>query len=231
MRVFSVVIFLISILVSGCNDSKSTSADPNTGPKAAGAGKSLVCYVSTTMRASMEELARLHEARTGVKVGIEVADARALIAKIETSHEADLFVCHDPFLAMLVGKGIETRKAWAVASVKPMIAVPKGNPKKIGGLEDLARSGLRVGVTDANNSISGHIVTLMWQKAGIAEIRGTVGRQRDAVGQQLARFVPAVTGILEPDIGINAQGQSFFLVVKSVFQPPPFPTAWGEFQI
>ena len=138
-------------------------------PKTAGAGKTLVCYVSTTMRASMEKLARLHEGRTGVKVGIEVADARALIAKIEKSHEADLFVCHDPFLAMLAGKGVGVKKAWAVASVNPMIAVSKGNPKKIGGLEDLARAGLRVGVTDANNSISGHIVTLMLQKAGIAE--------------------------------------------------------------
>jgi molybdate transport system substrate-binding protein len=143
--------------------------DSGTAPGTPGTTKRLSCYVSTNMRASMEELARLHEARTGVKASIEVADARTLIAKIAASQAGDIFVCHDPFLKMLTGKGIEVKDAWSVASVKPVIAVPKGNPKKIGGIEDLARPGLRVGLTDANNSISGHIVTLMLQKAGVAE--------------------------------------------------------------
>ena len=169
MRQFLVLFLLIPVLARGGESQKPGASGTETETKATAAKKQLVCYVSTNMRASLEELARLHEAQTGVKIILEIADARTLISKIEKSHDADLFVCHDPFLAMLVNQGVAVKNVWAVASVKPMVAVPKGNPNRIKGLEDLARPGLRIGLTDGKNSISGHIITLMLQKAGIAE--------------------------------------------------------------
>ncbi|MGA2499654.1 MAG: substrate-binding domain-containing protein [Tepidisphaeraceae bacterium] len=127
----------------------------------------LVCYVGPNMVVPIQELAHLHERRSGVRVSVETADARVLIDRIVATHSADLFVTHDPFMAVLAGRGIELGQVWTVASVTPMIAVAKGNPKHIRGLEDLAWPGLRVGLTDAN-SISGQIIAVMLQKAGIA---------------------------------------------------------------
>ena len=161
------LIAALAVLAGGCGTQRSGT---------------LVCYVGPNMVAPMEELARVHERRSGVKVRVETADARVLIDRIVAAHSADLFVTHDPFMAVLAGRGIELRQAWTVASVTPMIAVAKGNPQHIRGLEDLAWPGLRVGLTDAN-SISGQIIAVMLQKAGIASkveanvvMRTNVGR-------------------------------------------------------
>ncbi len=160
---------ILAILAGGCRAQRS---DP------------LVCYVGPNMVAPMQELAALHEQRNGVKVSVETADARVLIDRIVAAHSADLFVTHDPFTALLVAKGIELRQVWTVASVRPTIAVPKGNPKQIGGLEDMARPGLRVGLTDAN-SISGQIIAVMLQKADItAKVEANVV-MRTNVGRPL----------------------------------------------
>ena len=168
MRIWIIsLLSTLAVLAGGCRAQRS---DP------------LVCYIGPNMVAPMQELAALHEQRSGVKVSVETADARILIDRIVAGHSADLFVTHDPFMALLAGRGVELKQAWTVASVRPMIAVPKGNPKRISGLEDLARPGLRVGLTDAN-SISGQIIAVMLQKAGIASkveanvvMRTNVGR-------------------------------------------------------
>lgn len=146
---------------------------------------SLFCYVGVNMRTSVEALAREHELRTGVHIDVETNDPRPLIDKIVVSPTADLFVCHDPFLPMLISHGIKVSEAWTVATLVPTIAVRKGNPKKIHGLEDLARPGVRVGLTDAT-SMSGNIVALMVKKAGIEpQFRANVVKEFPA-GRALA---------------------------------------------
>jgi molybdate transport system substrate-binding protein len=148
--------------------------------------KPILCYVGPNMRDSMTELGRVYEARTGAKVIVESDEVRSLIGRIGTSRTGDIFVTHDPFLAMLAAKGIVIRDAWTVASVRPMIAVPKGNPRSIMGLQDLARPGLRVGLTDLVNSISGQIITLMLEKAGITQkVKANVVKQT-LVGRDIA---------------------------------------------
>jgi len=74
----------------------------------------LLCYVSGTMRSVMEELARQYEAKTGLIVQIDYAGSGELLIKIEQTKQGDLYVCHDPFLAALMNKGL-TDKAWTVA--------------------------------------------------------------------------------------------------------------------
>lgn len=134
----------------------------------------------------MQELARIHTQRTGVRVRVQSDDARVLIDAIANERAADLFVTHDPFMTVLAGRGVELGHAWTVASVRPMIAVPKGNPKQIRGLEDLGRPGTRVGLTDAANSISGHIISLMLRKAGVAaDVEANVTK-RTLVGRTIA---------------------------------------------
>lgn len=123
------------------------------------AGKTpLLCYVGGTMRPALEELARQYEAKTGQKVNIDYAGSGELIVKIETTRKGDLFVGHDPFNAELMKKGLGDQ-GWVMASLTPMIAVAKGNPKGIHGFKDLARPGLRVAFTHAEYSTAGHIVT------------------------------------------------------------------------
>src|ERR1035437_951850 len=62
-------------------------------------------------------------------------------------------------------------------------------------------------------------------------LRFPVFARIDSVGQELTRFVPSVTGVLEAHIGINTQRQPLFLAVEAVFQTPPFAACRRDFQI
>jgi len=128
----------------------------------------LRCYVGGTMRPAMEELAKGFEAETGKHVDLDPADSGASIIKAETPGRGDLIVVHDPFHGAIEHKGLG-QGGWVVATLKPMIAVPKGNPLGIHGLRDLARPGLRLIFTDAVYSTAGHLVAVMLKKAGLEE--------------------------------------------------------------
>ena len=128
----------------------------------------LRCYVGGTMRPAMEELVRLYSAETGARIELDYGDSGSNAVKAETTGQGDLYVAHDPFHGLMQRKGLSA-EGWAVASVQPMIAVAKGNPKGIHGLKDLARPGIRIILTDAMYSTAGHVVSAMVKRAGLAE--------------------------------------------------------------
>lgn len=180
-------------VVVGC-DKEETA--PGKGAKTA-----LLCYVGGTMRPALEELAKRYEAETGQPVKCSYADSGQLIITIEQAQRGDLYVCHDPFAGAGEKKGLVSR-VWTVASLTPVIAATKGNPKKIEGLRDLAKPGLRLGLTDETYSTLGHINPRMFDKAGARkEIEANVVT-RSRMGGEVANAV--ALGSLDATIVWNA---------------------------
>ena len=112
-------------------------AEDVKGPTAGLAGVLLV-HVCGTMRPAMEELCALLEKETGTKVELNYNDSGAIIVAVQTTGKDDVCVVHDPFGALMERKGLVDR-LYTVASLTPVIAVRKGNPKKIAGVKDLLR--------------------------------------------------------------------------------------------
>jgi len=148
----------------------------------------LLCYVGGTMRPALEQLAKAYQAKTGQRIDLDYADSGQLLIKIEQTKQGDLYVCHDPFAGSLEKKGL-ARQIWTVASLTPTIAVPKGNSKGLHGLADLARKGIRIGLTDETYSTLGHICPVMFKKAGLTkEIEANVAT-RSRMGGEVANAV------------------------------------------
>lgn len=161
----------------------------------------LLCYVGGTMRPVIEELSRLYGKETRQQVDIDYADSGQLLFKIETTKKGDLYVCHDPFLDVLMRRGLG-RQGWTVASLTPVIAVPKGNPKGIRRLRDLARPGLKIGLTDEKYSTLGHVNPVMFHRAALRpQIEKNVV-MRSRMGGEVANAV--VLGALDATIVWNA---------------------------
>ena len=135
--------------------------------------KPLLCYVGGTMRPAVEKLAEMYKKETGQSVEIDYAGSGELLIKIEQTHKGDLYICHDPFLAAARKKGI-VRKSWTLAELSPVIVVPKGNPKKIGGLQDLTKPGIKLVLTHQMYSTTGHIVDRMISKYGLQGLNSNV---------------------------------------------------------
>lgn len=129
---------------------------------------SLLVHVGGTMRPAMDEICALFQKESGIGVELNYNDSGALMTVIATTGKGDVCVVHDPFAPAMEKKGMVER-TYTVASVTPVIVVKKGNPKRIGGVKDLARDGVKVGLTDAIYSTGGHVVDVVFRKAGIAD--------------------------------------------------------------
>jgi molybdate transport system substrate-binding protein len=140
----------------------------------AGCGKSdeslrpaLRCHVGGTMRPVMLELAKVYEAETGQAVEINSAGSGELLVHLDLHKEGDLYVCHDPFMDILMKKYRMGVDGWTIAELTPVIVVRKGNPKKITGLADLLRDDVDLALTDYKDSTLGRMLPTIFAKVGI----------------------------------------------------------------
>ena len=163
VREAAVALGLAGLLVVGACRSRQGPSSPGPGPDGK---KPLICFVGGTMRPAMEKIVELYKETTGEEVLIDYAGSGELLVRIDSGQPCDVFVCHDPFMDILMQKklGVE---AWTVAAVTPVIVVQKGNPKNVTGLKDLARDGMKVILTDYTYSTLGNMLATIFRKAGV----------------------------------------------------------------
>lgn len=118
------------------------------------------------MRPVMEALAKMYSQRTGQEIEINSAGSGELLAHIESHKSGDLYVCHDPFLDILMSRGLG-RDGWTVAELTPVIVVAKGNPKNIRTLADAVKPEVSLVLTDLTKSTLGWMLPTIFAKAGL----------------------------------------------------------------
>ena len=121
-----------------------------------------------SMRAVLEEIIDRYKQVSQDTVLATYGGSGELTAQLTQTEKGDIFVCHDPFMPWAAERGrVQT---WAtVGYLDPVIVVPKGNPKGITGLEDLAQPGLRLGIGDQVHSSSGVVVKHLLEKLDYAD--------------------------------------------------------------
>ena len=160
LKVNYFLVLFSGLLVVGCGDSS-----PEKVAKSAEL-KPLICHVGGTMRPIIAKLATKYETETGQKVEINSAGSGELLAHIEMQKEGDLYVCHAPFMDILMHKGLGV-DGWVISELYPVIIVQKGNPKNIKTLQDLTRKDVDLFLTDYKLSTLGRMMSTIFEKAGI----------------------------------------------------------------
>lgn len=130
------------------------------------AQRPLICHVGGTMRPVIQELGRMYEKETTRKIEINSAGSGELLAHIESHKEGDLYVCHDPFLDILMKRSLGV-EGWVVCELTPVIVVQKGNPRNIKSLRDMAGPDVSLVLTDFRKSTLGWMLPGIFEKAGI----------------------------------------------------------------
>jgi molybdate transport system substrate-binding protein len=158
----AVMLAVATLLLTGCRPEEK---EPGAGPEAK---LTLDCYVGGTMLPVMERLAEVYEKETGVKVLLDKAGSGENYLKIQTTGKGDLNVAHAPYLIPLLKEGL-AREGWTVGGLQPVLCVQKGNPKGIKGLKGLLGDDIRLGITHREFSTLGHILPIIFKKAGITK--------------------------------------------------------------
>jgi molybdate transport system substrate-binding protein len=148
VAVFGLMIFLMA--------GKGTRP-PHNGSQAADATAPLVVYCAASNRAVMEEIRKSYEAETGRQVQIQYGPSQTLLSSLEVSQTGDLYLpADDSYIQTALDKGL-VGEVIPIARMHAVVAVPKGNPKKLSSFSDLLRSDVRLIQASAEATAIGNL--------------------------------------------------------------------------
>lgn len=179
-----------------------------------GGGKDEVLVLcGGSMRAVLEEIIEQYKEVSDDKVIATYGGSGELCAQIQHTGKGDIYVCHDPFMPWAEDRGLITE--WdTVGYLDVVIIVPKGNPKDIRELKDLARPGIRLGVGNKVYSTSGVLVNNMLKKLNYGEAISKNVRTETKGHQQ--RCTDVIMGTLDVGIVWQAVAQLFRDKLESI---------------
>jgi molybdate transport system substrate-binding protein len=174
---------LIALLLStGLASAANASSTELAGAKPL-AGRSIELFVGSASKPATEEAARLFEEKTGAKLVLHFGGSGQMLAQIKLAQRGDLyFPGSSDYMALAQREGlVEPDTERRVVYLIPAINVPKGNPKGIRTLEDLARPGVRVGIARPDAVCVGLYGVEVMEKAGLAkQIRPNIVTQAES---------------------------------------------------
>jgi molybdate transport system substrate-binding protein len=115
-----------------------------------------------------EELTKQFTAETGIAVAMTSAGSEDFLPLVKAGKKGDILITHDPYLDYVRGVGALADSV-QVGVIAPVLVVQPGNPKKIAGINDLARPGLRVALSNPEYSTCGEMVFKLLAAKGLKD--------------------------------------------------------------
>ncbi len=156
--IFIARIVLITNLVISCSSTPAT----------------LSIFAAAGTRPALDEICREFGKQYQTKVEVSYGGGGEVLNQMILSHSGDVYLAPEQrFMETAQEKqAIDPETIKSVAYMIPVIAVPKGNPKDIKTLADLAKPGVRVAVTRPETTLLGKYAPEIFQKAGLSEAIG-----------------------------------------------------------
>ena len=119
-------------------------------------------YCAAGLRLPVEAAVKAY----GREVQLQFGGSNTLLANVEVSRKGDLFIAaDDSYLRMAREKGLAL-EALPLARQSPVLAVAKGNPKKIASVADLLKADVRVAQANPDAAAVGKLVRQALEKTG-----------------------------------------------------------------
>ena len=142
------------------------------------ADDSLLLYSGAGLRQPVEEVVRLFQSETGIKVRIDFAGSGQLMARYLASGKGDVFLPGSHYYVnKLKDKGEVTWSRQVVLHV-PVVGFPLSGKVKISSFTDLTKPGLKVGLGDPKAMALGRTAEDILTASGLREgvLKNTVVR-------------------------------------------------------
>ncbi|SEW44749.1 molybdate ABC transporter substrate-binding protein [[Clostridium] fimetarium] len=193
MKKISVLLVLCTILftITGCQkntDSSTVNSTVTVENTQTLVGHDLMIYCGAGMTNPFEEIAKAFKEKTGCEINVTYANAGQIQSQINISNEGDLFIAGSADELVPVQNYITS----SIDLVKhiPVLAVKKGNPKKITGLSSLTQTEIKTVLGDNESTPIGKIANKALSDIGILTKVNVIARTTTA---------PALSTTIEND--------------------------------
>lgn len=122
------------------------------------AASELLLFCAAGVKVPVESIASRFEQEYGVKVQVQYGGSGTLLSNMELSRCGDLFIAaDDSYIQTALAKGL-VAEVLPVAMMRPVIAVLRGNPKRVAGLGDLLTNAVGFALANPEAAAVGHVV-------------------------------------------------------------------------
>ena len=120
-------------------------------------GQTLTIHCAAGIKGPVAEVAKDYEARFGTRIQLTYGGSGTLLSSLLVRAHGDIYIAgDDSFVDTAKGRGI-VDEVLAMATMRPVIAVQRGNPKHITSYRDFLRAGVRVGLGNPEAAAVGKI--------------------------------------------------------------------------
>jgi len=141
----------------------------NDQPAAGGRPERLVVFAGAASQPATSEVAQLFTRQTGIRVDCSFGGSGTVLNQIRMEHYGDLYIPgSDDYMDKAEADGLvdpSTRKE--ICWLRPVICLPKGNPKGIRELSELSQPNMRVAIGDPKSVCLGSIAKAAMEEAGV----------------------------------------------------------------
>jgi len=130
----------------------------------------LEVFVGSATKPAVEEATALFEKKHGVKVYLHFGGSGKVLSEMKLARRGDVYLPgSSDFMELAKKEGLVVPESERrVVYLVPAINVPRGNPKNIRSLEDLARPGVRVGIARPDSVCVGLYAAEVLERSGLA---------------------------------------------------------------
>jgi len=140
--------------------------------RAANAGTTLLAHAGAALRPALDDLGARFEKKTGTKIDYNYKGSACLLPDVCVSQKGDIYIPGELyFMEQAVERDVVKPGYKVVATMTTVLIVQAGNPKKIKGIQDLAKPGIRLGLGDPQAVAIGRaareclVKARVWEKA------------------------------------------------------------------
>lgn len=131
-------------------------------------GKQLLIYCGAGLRPPVAELIEAFSRERGIEIAADYAGSEVMLSRIRLRQRGDLYLPGDRYYVAQAEREGLILEHKQICQFVPVILVQKGNPKRINGLHDLLRPGVRLGLGDARACAIGRVSKPVFEKNQIS---------------------------------------------------------------
>ncbi len=130
-------------------------------------GSPLLFHVAASLKAPAEQIAAAFHRETGMRVELSLGGSQTLLANIEITKLGDLFLpADDSYLVLAKEKGL-VHEALPIGRQTAVLAVPKGNPRRIQSLNAESLSTVRLSQASPDTAAIGKLLRAATEASGL----------------------------------------------------------------
>ncbi len=117
--------------------------------------RQLSVYCAAGIRPAMEPIAKQYEKEYGVRIDLQYGGSETLLEQLGIANVGDLYLAADDSYIKTARERKLVKEEIPLAKMRPVILVPKDNPKKIEGIDDLLRDDVRTALGNPDQAAIG----------------------------------------------------------------------------